>query len=192
MNTFEVKMDLNVFTLFNFPPLIHTIKIRVNAYNLYCCRLQLHIGISETLNQVSLKVYFSTKLMKGRAIAQEDSRRVRPRRPGFEDRSGHVGFVVDKMALEQVSSEYFCFSCQFSFRRLLHTHHLSSGTGTIGQRPTYRVHSVSSFHKNLMESKNSLGKRHNFRRRLRFQAPSMYIFSLERGTICYTHREEIE
>jgi hypothetical protein len=29
---------------------------------------------------------------------------------------------------------YFSFSCQFSFHRLLHTHHhLSSGAGTIGQ-----------------------------------------------------------
>jgi hypothetical protein len=30
-----------------------------------------------------------------------------PRRPGFEPRSGHVGFVVDKVARGQVSSEYF-------------------------------------------------------------------------------------
>jgi hypothetical protein len=44
-----------------------------------------------------------------------------------------VGFVVDKVALGQVFSEYFGFPCQFSFHRLLHTHHLSSGAGTIGQ-----------------------------------------------------------
>jgi hypothetical protein len=53
------------------------------------------------------------------------------RRPAFEPRSGHVGFVVDKVALGQVSSEYFSFPCQFSFHRLLHIHHLSSGAGTI-------------------------------------------------------------
>jgi hypothetical protein len=41
--------------------------------------------------------------------------------------------VVDKLALGQVFSEYFCFPCQFSFHRLLHNHHLSSGAGTIGQ-----------------------------------------------------------
>jgi hypothetical protein len=29
--------------------------------------------------------------------------------------------------------EYFNFPCQFSFHRLLHTHHLSSEAGTIGQ-----------------------------------------------------------
>jgi hypothetical protein len=56
-----------------------------------------------------------------------------PRRPGFHSRSGHVRFVVDKMALEHVFSEYFGFPCQFSFHRLLHTHHLTSGAGTIGQ-----------------------------------------------------------
>jgi hypothetical protein len=40
---------------------------------------------------------------------------------------------VNKVALGQVYSEYFGFPCQFSFHRLLHTHHLSSGAGTIGQ-----------------------------------------------------------
>jgi hypothetical protein len=55
------------------------------------------------------------------------------RRPGFDPGSGHVGFVVDKVAPGQVFSEYFDFSCQFSFHRLLHIHHLSSVAGTIGQ-----------------------------------------------------------
>jgi hypothetical protein len=41
---------------------------------------------------------------------------------------------MDKVALGQVSSEYFGFPCQFSFHRLLHIHHhLSSGAVTIGQ-----------------------------------------------------------
>jgi hypothetical protein len=55
------------------------------------------------------------------------------RRPWFEPRPGHVGFVADKAALVQVFSEYSGFPYQFSFHRLLHTHHLSSGAGTIGQ-----------------------------------------------------------
>jgi hypothetical protein len=38
-----------------------------------------------------------------------------PRRPGLDLRSGHVGFVVDKVALGQVFSEYFGFPCQSSF-----------------------------------------------------------------------------
>jgi hypothetical protein len=45
-----------------------------------------------------------------------------------------VEFVVDKVVLGQVFSEYFGFLFQFSFHRLLHIHHhVSSGAGTIGQ-----------------------------------------------------------
>jgi hypothetical protein len=59
------------------------------------------------------------------------------RRTRFEPKSGHFGFVVDKVALGQVFSEYFGFPCQFSFHLLLQIHHhLSSGTGTIGQLVT--------------------------------------------------------
>jgi hypothetical protein len=38
-----------------------------------------------------------------------------------------------KLRMAQVFAEYFGFPCQFSIHRLLHTHHLSSGAGTIGQ-----------------------------------------------------------
>jgi hypothetical protein len=41
-----------------------------------------------------------------------------------------VGFVVDKVALGQVFSEFFGFPCQFSFHQLLHNHR-SSWAGTI-------------------------------------------------------------
>jgi hypothetical protein len=44
-----------------------------------------------------------------------------------------VGFVVYKLALEPIFSEYFGFPCQFSFHPLLHAYHLSSEAGTIGQ-----------------------------------------------------------
>jgi hypothetical protein len=41
--------------------------------------------------------------------------------------------VVDKVAQEQVFSQYFCFPCQ-SLHRLLHTHHYpSSGAGITRQ-----------------------------------------------------------
>jgi hypothetical protein len=46
-----------------------------------------------------------------------------------------VGFMVDKVALEQVFSEYFGFPCQFSFAKMLHTN-LSSGAGIVGQLVT--------------------------------------------------------
>jgi hypothetical protein len=38
-----------------------------------------------------------------------------------EAKSGEVGFVVDKVALGQVFSEYFGFTCPL-FHQLLHTH----------------------------------------------------------------------
>jgi hypothetical protein len=44
-----------------------------------------------------------------------------------------VGFVVDKVAMGQVFSEYYGFLCQFSFHRLLRTHHHLSRAGTIGK-----------------------------------------------------------
>jgi hypothetical protein len=60
------------------------------------------------------------------------------RRPGFEPRSGHVGFVVEEAALDQVFSEYFGFPCQFSFHRLRHTRNLLSGTGQlVAKKKTY-------------------------------------------------------
>jgi hypothetical protein len=34
-----------------------------------------------------------------------------------------VGFMVDKVAMEQVFSDYFDFPCQSSFQQLLHNHH---------------------------------------------------------------------
>jgi hypothetical protein len=52
----------------------------------------------------------------------------------FKPGSSHVGFVVDKVALGQVFSEYFGFPCQSLFHQFLHNHHhLSFGAGTIGQ-----------------------------------------------------------
>jgi hypothetical protein len=59
-------------------------------------------------------------LSKGRAIAQAVSRRLST-------------VVAGKAVLRQVFPEYFGFPYQFSFYRLLHIHHLSSGAGTIGQ-----------------------------------------------------------
>jgi hypothetical protein len=68
-----------------------------------------------------------------------------------------VGFVVDKVALAQVFSEYFCFPFQSSFHQLLHNHHHpSSGAGTIGQQwPTYQVDSVSPHPEKLKKKKTT-------------------------------------
>jgi hypothetical protein len=44
------------------------------------------------------------------------------RRSGLDPMSGYVGFVVDKVELVWLFSEYFSFPCQFSFHQLLHIH----------------------------------------------------------------------
>jgi hypothetical protein len=54
-----------------------------------------------------------------------------PWRPGFDPKSSHVRFVVKKVALGQVCSEYFGFPCQSSLHEMLHTH-LLSWAGIIG------------------------------------------------------------
>jgi hypothetical protein len=70
-----------------------------------------------------------------------------------------VGFVVDKVALGQVFSKYLGFPCQFSFHGLFQTHHLSSGTGTIGQLVVmYQVDSVSLHIKKKKKVKSKLVK----------------------------------
>jgi hypothetical protein len=55
-----------------------------------------------------------------------------PPRLGFDTKSGHVEFVVDRVALGHVFPKYFGLACQFSSHRLLHTH-LSSGAAPIGR-----------------------------------------------------------
>jgi hypothetical protein len=57
----------------------------------------------------------------GSSLAQAISRWLASQLPRFEPRSGHLGFVVVKGALDNVSPEYCGFPCQ-SLCRLLHTH----------------------------------------------------------------------
>jgi hypothetical protein len=49
--------------------------------------------------------------INGRAIIQAVSRRLQTAAARVRARSGHVEFVVDKVALGQVFSEYFGFPC---------------------------------------------------------------------------------
>jgi hypothetical protein len=84
-----------------------------------------------------LKTHFLEKekirLYCGRAMALNGGRAIRWRAE-FEPRSGHVGFVVDRVALGQVFSEFFGFSCQFLCHQLLHNRIcLLFGAGKIGQ-----------------------------------------------------------
>jgi hypothetical protein len=96
------------------------------------CVVQLKQNFTHTALEVLLTN--DTSCM-GRAIAQAVSRRL-----GFEPKSGHVGFVVDKVAVGQVFSEYFRFPCQFLFHRLPHIHHhlssVADNNSSIGGRHT--------------------------------------------------------
>jgi hypothetical protein len=90
-------------------------------------------------NKSTYLVAKSLKLIH-RTVLTDAAKEMRPlvasfavRWPGFGLRSSHVEFVVAKVTLGQVFSEYFGCPCQFAFHRLLHTHHLSSGTGTVDQ-----------------------------------------------------------
>jgi hypothetical protein len=68
-----------------------------------------------------------------------------------------VGFVVDKMALGQVFSEYFGFPCQSSFHQLLHNHpHLSS---RVYNRPVPGDVSPTPQKKKLVVDRASLNRR---------------------------------
>jgi hypothetical protein len=68
-----------------------------------------------------------------RPIAQAVSRRLPTAAALVRAQVKSYVFVVDKVAVGQVFSEYFGFPCQFSFHRMVDTHHLSSGAGTTGQ-----------------------------------------------------------
>jgi hypothetical protein len=75
----------------------------------------------ESLENVAKSKYLGTTVTTinlGRAIAQAVSRWLPTAAAVFAHGSGQVGFVVDKVALGQVFSEYFGFPCQSSFHQL--------------------------------------------------------------------------
>jgi hypothetical protein len=59
----------------------------------------------------------------GRSIAQAVSRWLPTAAARVRAQVWQMGFVVDKVALGQVFSEYFGFLCQSSFHQILHHHH---------------------------------------------------------------------
>jgi hypothetical protein len=64
---------------------------------------------------------------KGFAIAQVVTRWLPTTAARVHTRSGHVGFVVDKVALGQVFSEYFSFPCQSLFHQILYPLRITQG-----------------------------------------------------------------
>jgi hypothetical protein len=74
-------------------------------------------------------------LWLGRDLAQAVSRRPSTAAAPIRARVRSCWIVIDRVALGQVSSEYFGFPCQFAIHLLIHNHyhHLSSEAGIIGQ-----------------------------------------------------------
>jgi hypothetical protein len=58
----------------------------------------------------------------GRSITQAVSCWIPTAAARIGAKLGHMGFVVDKVAVGQVFSEYFGFPCQSSFHQILHHH----------------------------------------------------------------------
>jgi hypothetical protein len=71
--------------------------------------------------------------VKGRAIAEAVSRWLPTAAARVRARVWQVGYVVDKMALGQVFSEYFGFPCQPHFIPSASPSSQPPGTSTIGQ-----------------------------------------------------------
>jgi hypothetical protein len=61
--------------------------------------------------------------------------------------SGHMGFVVDKVALAHVVSKYFSLPCQFSFHQLLHIHLSSCHRRYIVSTLTASLNNTNPFNK---------------------------------------------
>jgi hypothetical protein len=72
-------------------------------------------------------------LLSDRAVAQAVSRRLPTAAARLRAQVRSCGICGGQSGTGQVFTEYFGFPSQFSFHRLLHTHHLSSGAGTVGQ-----------------------------------------------------------
>jgi hypothetical protein len=69
-----------------------------------------------------------------------------------------VGFVVNKVALGRVFSEYFGFPCESSFHQILHHH---NHPGQANQWPPWRVDPVG-LHPPLSEKDYKLNALANF------------------------------
>jgi hypothetical protein len=65
---------------------------------------------------------YSETLVSGRAVAQAVSHWLPTTAAWLRIWAEHVVFVVDKVELGQVFSEYFGFPCQSSFHQFFHHH----------------------------------------------------------------------
>jgi hypothetical protein len=85
------------------------------------------------LNEHSCVYVKELNFVEGRTVAQAVSRRFAPAAARVWAQVGSCGIYGRHSDTGAGFLEYFGLFCQFSFHRLLHTHHLSSGAATIGQ-----------------------------------------------------------
>jgi hypothetical protein len=94
----------------------------------------------------------------------------------FEDGSGHVGFVTDKLALEQVFCRYFGSSLPVCIPQQSSSSSSSCGAGAIGQTvasvPSGLSHSIKRKKRKLFQELNSLYK---------VTSPKKIVTSVEQG-----------
>jgi hypothetical protein len=112
------------------------LKYVVQAGRIFRVRFKEHIHAfrSYNINSRYSNHILNTGHVNGAMTEIMDVIRTEGKTDTLEPGSGHVGFVLENVALGQVFSEYFGFPCQSSFHQLLHNHHHpSSMTGTIGQ-----------------------------------------------------------
>jgi hypothetical protein len=76
---------------------------------------------------------WNTYLIRAPAIAQAVSSRLPTAESRVRAKVRSCGICGGQSGTGVGLSEYFDFPCQFSFHRLLHTHHLSTEAGTIEQ-----------------------------------------------------------
>jgi hypothetical protein len=94
------------------------------------CETRIYSYHSETVITVEISFTTSEKARQmrqlycllGHAVAQAVSHWLSTAAARVRPRSGHVGFVVDKLALGQVFSLYFFFLHQSSFHQIVHPH----------------------------------------------------------------------
>jgi hypothetical protein len=102
-----------------------------------------------TASHSTLQIYCRENVeSKGRAIAQALIRLLPTAAAQIRARAEHVGFVVDKVALGQVISEYFGFLCQSSFHQFLYHHNHPGLALPIGSNwtslPSIRIKKITS------------------------------------------------
>jgi hypothetical protein len=112
--------DLISLLLFFFQNKEDRLKAHI-SFPFLCCAIFSCLLLKAT-HRLNLQCIRASQA-RSHAIAQAVSRWLPTAAAQVQARVWKVGFVVDKVALGQVFSEYFGFPCQSSFHQILHHKH---------------------------------------------------------------------